>query len=90
MELGRHRIRLLIILPALVFSVAVSLSGCGGGGNGGGGGGNNPPPTSSACNQNPATKVYNCNINITITAQAPNGPSYSQSGGVSVTVANPQ
>ncbi len=27
---------------------------------------------------------------ITITKQAPNEPSYSQSGGVSITVANPQ
>ncbi len=55
---------------------------------GGGGGG-----TASACNQNSSTNVYNlynCNINITITTQAPNGPSYSQTGGVSVTLANPQ
>ena len=53
-------------------------------GGGGGGGG-----SASICNPNPAG-VYNCNINITITTQATNEPSYSQSGGVSVTVANPQ
>ena len=89
MEPGLHRIRLRIILAALVFSLAVSLSGCPPGG-GSGGGGNNPPPTASACYQNSSTKTYNCNINITIATQAPNEPSYSQSGGVSVTVANPQ
>ena len=60
----------------------------GGGGNGGGGGGGGG--SASTCNQNSATNVYNCNINITITTQAPNEPSYSQSGGVSVAVANPQ
>ena len=54
-------------------------------GNGGGGGG-----TPSACYKNSLTSVYNCNVNITITTQAPNEPSYSQSGGASVTVANPQ
>ena len=57
-----------------------------------GGGGNGPPPAASICNPNSKTKVYNCNINITITTPAPNvnEPPYSQSGGVSVTVANPQ
>jgi|GEM_PF-5582933 len=85
--MGQHRIRLRIILAVLVFSVSVYLSGCGGGGNGGG---NNPPPSSSLCSQDASTKVYSCNINITITTQAPNEPSYSQTGGVSVTVANPQ
>ena len=94
MERGRHRIRLRIILAALVFSSVIFLTGSGGGScgwPGNGGGGNNPPPPAvSTCNKNSATKVYNCNINITITTQAPNGPSYSQSGGVSVTVANPQ
>ena len=89
MERGRHRIRLRIILAALVFSLAVSLNGCSFGG-GSGGGGSNPPPTASTCNKNSSTGVYNCNINITIATQAPNEPSYSQSGGVSVTVANPQ
>ncbi len=54
-------------------------------GGGGGGGG-----TASICSSNSQTNVYNCNINITITTQAPNEPSYSQSGGVSVTVAIPQ
>ena len=88
MEWGRHRIRLRIILAALVFSLAVSLNGCSSGG-GSGGGGSNPPPTASACNKN-FTGIYNCNVNITITTQAPNESSYSQSGGVSVTVANPQ
>ena len=86
MELGgrRYRIRLLIILAALVFSSVIFLSGCGGGG-GNGGGGNNPPPAASTCNQN-SVGVYNCNISITIT----NTAGHSQSGGVSVTVANPQ
>ena len=62
--------------------------------NGGGPGIGNQPPggggggTASPCNKNSAG-VYNCNINITITTQAPNEPPYSQSGGVSVTVANP-
>ena len=93
MELvGRRRIRLLIILAALVFSSVIFLTGsgpgsCGWPGNGGGvGGGNNPPPAASTCNQNSVSKVYNCNINITIT----NTAGYGQSGGVSVTVANPQ
>ena len=81
MERGRHRIRLLIILAALIFSTAVTLSGC-------------PPPppppppppaAASSCNQNSAG-VYNCNVNITIK----NTAGYGQSGGVSVTVANPQ
>lgn len=88
MERGRHRIRLLIILAALVFSSVIFLSGCrpprGGGGNGGGNG--PPPPTASICNPNSKTNVYNCNINITIR----NTAGYGQSGGVSVTVANPQ
>ena len=85
MELGgrRYRIRLRIILAALVFSSVIFLSGCGGGG-GNGGGGNNPPPAST-CNKNSAG-VYNCNVNITIK----NTAGYGQSGGVSVTVANPQ
>jgi len=61
-------------------------------GSNGGGGIPQPPPSgsSSICNQNSATNGYNCNINITITTQAPNEPSYSQTGGVSVTVANPK
>ena len=84
MERGRHRIRLLIILAALIFSSVIFLSGCGGGG-GNGGGGNNPPPAASTCNKNSAG-VYNCNVNITIK----NTAGYGQSGGVSVTVANPQ
>ena len=50
-----------------------------------GGGGNGPPPGASTCNQNSAG-VYNCNVNITIK----NTAGYGQSGGVSVTVANPQ
>ena len=49
-----------------------------------------PGGPGTTCKQNSSTGVYNCNINITITTQAPNEPSYSQSGGVSVTVANPQ
>ena len=52
---------------------------------GGGGSG-----AASICSQNSSTNVYNCNVNITITTQAPNEPSYSQSGGVSITVANPK
>ena len=86
MELGgrRYRIRLRIILAALVFSSAIFLSGCGGGGGNGGGNGP-PPPGASTCNQNSAG-VSNCNINITIK----NTAGYGQSGGVSVTVANPQ
>ena len=63
--------------------IGSSPPGGGGGSNGGGG-------SSSICNQNSATNGYNCNINITITTQAPNEPSYSQTGGVSVTVANPK
>ena len=56
----------------------------------GGGGNNPPPPAASNCNPN-SIGGYNCNVNITITTQAPNEPSsYSQSGGVSVTVANPK
>ncbi|MCL4498431.1 MAG: hypothetical protein M1412_00855 [Deltaproteobacteria bacterium] len=70
-----------IILAALIFSAAVSLSGCRSGGGGG-----DPPQSVSYCNQNPSTKVYSCNINFTIT----NTAGYSQIGGVSVTVANPQ
>lgn len=77
----RHHIRLRIILAVLIFSAAVTLSGCGGGGGGG-----NPPPSVSYCNQNASTKVYSCNINFTIT----NTANYSQTGGVSVIVANPQ
>jgi hypothetical protein len=90
MERGRRRIRLLIILAALVFSSVIFLTGsgpgsCGWPGNGGGGT-NPPPPPASTCNQNYKTGVYNCNINITIT----NTAGHSQYGGVSVTVANPQ
>ena len=92
MELGgrRYRIRLRIILAALVFSSVIFLTGSGPGScgwPGNGGGGNNPPPPAAAstCNKNSAG-VYNCNINITIT----NTAGYGQSGGVSVTVANPQ
>ena len=65
--------------------------------SGGPGIGSQPPPpsggvggTPSTCTQNSSTNVYKCNINITITTQAPNEPSYSQSSGVSVTVAYPQ
>ena len=86
MERGRYRIRLRIILAALVFSPVIFLSGCGGGGGGGGNGPPPPPPTASICNQNNQTNVYNCNINITIN----NTAGYSQSGGASVTVANPK
>ncbi|RZD14083.1 MAG: hypothetical protein EVJ47_07560 [Candidatus Acidulodesulfobacterium ferriphilum] len=78
----RHRIPLRIILAALIFSAAVSLSGC-----------LKPPPppppppaASSYCNKNTTTKVYSCNINFTVTNLA----GYSQTGGVSVIVANPQ
>ena len=70
------------------FPTQPGLPGPGGGNppqSGGGGGG-----SSSICNKNSATNGYNCNINITITTQAPNEPSYSQTGGVSVNVANPQ
>ena len=73
----RHRIRSLIILAALIFSTAVSLSGCPHI--------SPPPPVSSYCNPNSATKVYSCNINFTITNLA----GYSQTSGVSVIVANP-
>ena len=77
----RYLIPLRIILVVLIFSTAVSLSGCkrrGGGGN--------PPPSVSYCVKNPTISVYNCNINFTITSSA----GYSQIGGVSVIVANPQ
>ena len=81
MERGRHRIRLLIILAALIFSLGIVLSGC-----------SSPSPlpsplpTTSTCNLNSAANVYNCNINFTIA----NTAGYSQTGGVSVTIANPQ
>ena len=81
MERGRHRIRLLIILAALIFSAVVTLSGCGWKKPP-----PPPPPTASTCNQNSTTKVYSCNINFTIA----NTAGYSQTGGVSVTIANPQ
>ena len=82
MERGRrHLIPLRIILAVLIFSTAVSLSGCRRHG-----GGSPPPAAASICNKNPSTKVYNCNINFTIINLA----GYSQTGGVSVTVANPQ
>ncbi len=76
----RH-IPLLIILAILIFSLGSVLSGC-----------SLPSapfpiPTSSpsVCQKNKTTGIYSCNINFVIT----NSVGYSQTGGVSVIVANP-
>ncbi len=81
MKRQRH-ILFRIILATLLFSSAISLSGC-----------KKvkkplppPPLVSSNCAQNPTTSMYSCGIQFTVNSTSGN----TQTSGVSVIVANPK